>query len=53
MTASPLEMPGCDTDPTAAGFGGGGQGKTVIDLARRRAYRVVGIIDDNLPVNPR
>jgi acetyltransferase EpsM len=53
MTASPLEMPEFDTDPTALlVFGGGGQGKTVIDLVRAAGlYQVVGIIDDNLPVN--
>ena len=38
-------------DPTALiVFGGGGQGKTVIDLVRAiGTYRVVGVIDDRLP----
>ncbi len=39
-------------DPTALLiFGGGGQGKAIIDLVHvTGAYRVVGIIDDGLPV---
>lgn len=39
-------------DPTALIiFGGGGQGKTLIDLVRAAGtYRVVGIFDDGLPV---
>jgi acetyltransferase EpsM len=38
-------------DPTALLiFGGGGHGKTVIDLVRALgAYRIVGVIDDGLP----
>ncbi len=38
-------------DPTALIiFGGGGHGKTVIDLVRAMGnYRIVGIIDDHLP----
>jgi acetyltransferase EpsM len=38
-------------DPTALIiFGGGGQGKTIIDLVQAMGtYRVVGVIDDNLP----
>ena len=39
-------------DPTALIiFGGGGHGKTVIDLVRAMGtYRIVGVIDDRLPV---
>lgn len=45
-------MPGSALfDPTALIiFGGGGQGKTIIDLVRAiGTYRIVGIIDDGLP----
>ena len=41
----------CPFDPTALIiFGGGGHGKTVIDLVRAvGTYRIVGVIDDGLP----
>lgn len=47
-----LSLPGWQIfDPTALIiFGGGGHGKTVIDLVRAMGnYRIVGIIDDHLP----
>ncbi len=49
---SRLSLPGWQIfDPTALIiFGGGGHGKTVIDLVRAMGnYRIVGIIDDHLP----
>ena len=41
----------CPFDPSALIiFGGGGHGKTVIDLVRAAGnYRIVGVIDDGLP----
>jgi sugar O-acyltransferase (sialic acid O-acetyltransferase NeuD family) len=51
MPSPALTLPDCEFDATALiVFGGGGQGKTVIDLVRTVAlYRVVGVIDDGLP----
>ncbi|HZW02738.1 MAG TPA: acetyltransferase [Anaerolineaceae bacterium] len=51
MTPSPLTMPHFAEDPTALiVFGGGGQGRTVIDLVRTiGAHRLAGVVDDGLP----
>jgi acetyltransferase EpsM len=45
-----FELPQADFDPTAIiVYGGGGHGKSLIDLLRAlRTYRIVGIIDDGL-----
>ncbi len=46
-----FELPDFSFDPTAIFiYGGGGHGKTLIDLVRAvGAYRIVGLVDDNLP----
>jgi acetyltransferase EpsM len=46
-----LRVPLEEFDPTAIlVYGGGGHGKAIIDVIRdMRTYRVVGIIDDNIP----
>lgn len=46
-------LPTAEFDPTAiVVYGGGGHGKTLIDLLRSlRKYRIVGIIDDSLNVS--
>lgn len=52
QTSSRLISPGvAPIDPTALIiFGGGGHGKTLIDLVRAMGtYRIVGVIDDRLP----
>lgn len=48
---SSLEAPGMRLDPTALViYGGGGHGKSLIDLARQlHVYTIVGVIDDGLP----
>lgn len=45
--------PSPEFDPTAIiVYGGGGHGKTLIDLLRSlRKYRIVGVVDDGLQVN--
>ncbi len=45
--------PSADFDPTAIiVYGGGGHGKSLIDLLRSlNTYRIVGIIDDGLPAD--
>ena len=52
MVTPPLAMPNFTESPTALiVIGGGGQGKTVIDLVRSiGAHRLAGVIDDGLPV---
>lgn len=51
MNDSSAQMPATPFDPAAlVVFGGGGHGKTIIDLIRAvGSYRAAGVIDDNLP----
>lgn len=50
-TDSPFQLPDFSFDPTAIFiYGGGGHGKTLIDLLRTLGvYRIVGLVDDHLP----